>query len=378
VIAHLDQQERTPPRVDLRAVWRPVVFFVTSRVLVVLAFVAAAASHRTLSFHNAASKWDGGFYFHIANHGYPSKVPHVKSVLAFFPGYPLLIRFVEDLLNKHAYTASTIVVFTFGLAATCGIWFLTRELSDVDAADRATALFAFAPGSFVLSMAYTEAVFILFAVAACWALIRRRWILAGVLGACGTITRPDGLALVAAAAAAAYVAIRQRHELRALVAAPLAASGFVAVQLYLWAHTGDPLAFFHAERNGWHQGTTFTGTEVADIRSILRTMSHGGPPDWNHIVLLAGFVMFVAASVVLVRWRPPVELVVFALGMGVFAFTSTRVGFRPRTFLAAFPLAMALGVKMRRGPWFALVLAMSAALLIILAFTTTATLYITP
>ena len=70
--------------------------------------------------------------------------------------------------------------------------------------------------------------------------------------------------------------------------------------------------------------------------------------------LLAGFVIFVAASVVLIRWRPPLELTVYTLAMGAFAFTSTRVGFRPRTFLAAFPLSMALGVKMRRGPWFAL------------------------
>ena len=378
MIAQLDPQQRTSSRVDLKAVWRPALFFLSSRVLVALAFVAAAASRRTLSFHEAASKWDGGFYFQIANHGYPDKVSHMVSVLAFFPGYPLLIRLFEDLLDKDAYTASTIVVYIFGFAATCGIWFLTRELSDVDAADRATALFAFAPGSFVLSMAYTEAVFLLFAVGACWALMRRRWVLAGVLGAFGTATRPDGLALVAAAAAAAYVAVRKRHELRALVSVPLAASGFVAVQLYLWAHTGDPLAFFHAERNGWHQGTTFTGTEIGDIRGIARALGSGAPPDWNHILLLAGFVVFVAASVVLVRWRPPVELTVFAIGLGIFAFTSTRVGFRPRTFLAAFPLSMALGVKMRRGPWFALVLAVSAALLILLAFTTAATLYITP
>ena len=150
------------------------------------------------------------------------------------------------------------------------------------------------------------------------------------------------------------------------------------MQLYYWAHTGDLLAFFHAERNGWHQGTTFTGTEIADIRAIVRAANHGGPPDWNHIVLLAGFVLFVAVSVVLIRWRPPLELIVFTIAMGLFAFASTRVGFRPRTFLAAFPLSMVLGVKMRRGPWFALVLAMSAALLILLAFVTAATLYVTP
>ena len=68
----------------------------------------------------------------------------------------------------------------------------------------------------------------------------------------------------------------------------------------------------------------------------------------------------------------------FTIGMGLFAFMSTRVGFRPRTFLAAFPLSMVLGVKLRRSPWFALVLAMSAALLMLLAFVTAATFYVTP
>lgn len=371
-------EPRARPRIDFKQLWRPTVFFVASRIVVVFAFVAAAAAHPKLSFHNAASKWDGGFYFHIANLGYPNYVPPVKSVLAFFPGYPLLIRWVEHLFGIHAYTASGIVVFVFGLIGTCGVWFLTRELSDVDSADRATLLFAFSPGSFVLSMAYTEAVFVVFAVGTCWALVRRRWVTAGIIGACAAATRPDGLALVLAAAGAAYVAIRTRNEWRALLAIVISAGGFVAVQIYFWAHTGDALAFFHAERNGWHQGTTFVGTEVADIRAIVRAANRGGAPDWNHIVTLAGFVLFVGVVVALIRWRPPVELILFAVGMGFFAFISTRVGFRPRTFLAAFPLSMVLGVKLRRSPWFGLALAMSAALLVLLAFVTAATFYVTP
>ena len=371
-------EPRARPRIDFKQLWRPTVFFVASRIVVVFAFVAAAAAPPKLSFHNAASKWDGGFYFHIANLGYPNYVPPVKSVLAFFPGYPLLIRWVEHLFGIHAYTASGIVVFVFGLIGTCGVWFLTRELSDVDSADRATLLFAFSPGSFVLSMAYTEAVFVVFAVGTCWALVRRRWVTAGIIGACAAATRPDGLALVLAAAGAAYVAIRTRNEWRALLAIVISAGGFVAVQIYFWAHTGDALAFFHAERNGWHQGTTFVGTEVADIRAIVRAANRGGAPDWNHIVTLAGFVLFVGVVVALIRWRPPVELILFAVGMGFFAFISTRVGFRPRTFLAAFPLSMVLGVKLRRSPWFGLALAMSAALLVLLAFVTAATFYVTP
>jgi hypothetical protein len=183
---------------------------------------------------------------------------------------------------------------------------------------------------------------------------------------------------VLAAAGAAYVAIRTRHEWRALISVALGACGFLGVQLYFWAHTGDALAFFHAERNGWHQGTTLVGTEVDDIRAIVRAANRGGAPDWNHIVTLAGFVLFVAVTIALIRWRPPVELILFAIGMGFFAFISTRVGFRPRTFLVAFPLSMVLGVKLRKSPWFSLALAMSAALLVLLAFVTAATFYVTP
>ena len=382
MIAEVDECEPAPPRVDLTQLWRPALLYVSSRALVLLAFVVASAVHPKLSFRYATSAWDGGYYFGIANFGYPKRVPPVGFAgnrLAFFPAYPLAIRGVEQLTGLHAWGASMIVVFVFGFAAACCLWLLTRELSDTDAADRATALFAFGPGSFVLSMAYPEALFVLSAVTTCWALIRRRWFVAGILGAIGAASRPDGLAIVLAAACAAYFAFRQRREWRALVAVALAASGWVAVMAFFWYHTGDAFAFFKAERRGWRQGfSPLASGPRSDVRSVLHTIIRGGRPDWNHIVLFAGLVLFVAAFVVLIRWRPPVPLVAFTVGLGLVALTSPHVDFRPRLLMSAFPLSMALGIKLRRGPWFSFVLGASAMLLVVLAVISTASRYVTP
>ena len=366
------------PRVDLAWLWRPALLFVSSRALVLLAFVVAGAAQRGLGLRASMTRWDGGFYLGIAKYGYPSTV-HGPSRLAFFPGFPLAIRAVETVFQLSVYRASVIVVFAFGLAAACGLWLLTRDLANPEAADRATALFVFAPGSFVLSMGYSEAMFVFCAVATCRALIHRRWLLAGVIGAIGAATRPDGLALVLAAGCAAYGAFRDRHELRAALAVPLIASGFIAVQVYFWAHTKDLFAYFDTERQGWHHGFSTPGTgRIDDIRSVWHTILHGGRPDWNHLVPLVGLIVFVGAFVALARWKPPPTLIGYTIAMAYLAVTSVSVGFRPRLLMATFPLSMALGVTLRRGPWFATTLAASSALLVILTIVTATTRYLVP
>ena len=74
----------------------------------------------------------------------------------------------------------------------------------------------------MLSFAYTEALLLVFAMACLWCLMEERWVLAGVLAAFGTATRPNGLALVLACAVASFLAIRSERDWKSL-AAPLLA-----------------------------------------------------------------------------------------------------------------------------------------------------------
>src|SRR5207253_1167110 len=123
------------------------------------------------------------------------------------------------------------------------LWRLLARIWGREVADRGTALFCFFPGSFVLSMVYSEPLMLALAIGCLLALLDRRWLVAGVLAGLATGVRPNAVALVAACAWAAAVAIVKRREWRALVAPLLAPAGLVAFFAFLWARTGRPDAW---------------------------------------------------------------------------------------------------------------------------------------
>jgi hypothetical protein len=364
-------------RTTLVDLWRPAGMFVASRALASFAFVAASAARPQFGFRSLTSRWDGGYYLSIIGNWYPDYV-RGKSVYAFFPAFPLTARALTHLPGMSSYRAATLVVFVSAIVATCLLWLLTRDIYDIDAADRATALFVFAPGAFVLSMVYAEAFFLCFAIGACWALVRRQWVLAGLLGAVTTATRPNGLAIVVAAVAAVGLEYRRREARASAVLAPvIALCGFAATHLYFWARTSRANAWFAAER-AWHEQTNFGTGRWDDLVHLM--VRNGSRPDWNHVVPTVGLVLFAVLFVVSLRVRPrmPAALVAFALGIAFFAIAAQTLGLRPRFVSSAFPLFIGLGVALRRAVPFAIVVAVSACLMVMLVFVTSTTNYLTP
>ena len=103
----------------------------------------------------------------------------------------------------------------------------------------------------MFSLGYSEGIAITWLALGLLALMRRRWVVAGILGAVATATIPVALAFAVSCLWAAVVAIRRNREWRALVAPILVPAGFAAYQLWLWAHTGNPSAWRLTERGGW-------------------------------------------------------------------------------------------------------------------------------
>src|SRR4051812_33968824 len=72
--------------------------YAASRVAVLAgAAVVAGRVGRLGAISRVLSWWDGQWYLHIVAHGYQHQVPAgsgaaAESTLAFFPGYPLLVR----------------------------------------------------------------------------------------------------------------------------------------------------------------------------------------------------------------------------------------------------------------------------------------------
>lgn len=332
--------------------------FLASRAVVLLSlwFATRLAPERRLAQY--ASTWDGGWYLAVARDGYPDAVPEAAgSTLAFFPVYPLLVRAVDGLSWLTPVGAALLVGGVAALAAAVVIWLLGRALLGADVADRAVALFAFFPGSFVLSMVYAEGVLLLLASGCLFALVRRRWLLAGVLAAVATASRPNAIALVASCAWAAVVTIRSRGSWRSLLAPALAPLGIVGFFAYLWARTGEATAWFQAQRAGWQERVL-----PLAIVDDLQQFAQDPFVDMNNTVVVAGALLTLVGVALLLRSRLPGEIVVFAIVVLGLALVSETLGPRPRFILAAFPVFYAVAARLR-GTAFSSVLGMSACAL---------------
>src|ERR1700677_419307 len=163
-----------------------------------------AALHYSL-WHLIVS-WDSGRYLIIAGHGYsyiPGDLRH-DVIYAWFPGYPAAIDAISWIPGVSLAAAGLVVTILAGLAAA---WGLTRLTLGVTGEPRVsllvTALWAVAPGSIVLSIDYSEALFCALAVWALVALTERRWLSAALLTILAGTVRSTAMALVVAIAVAA-------------------------------------------------------------------------------------------------------------------------------------------------------------------------------
>lgn len=357
-------------------IWRPAGIFAASRAATLLAAAIAADLSPKFGLLGSLTPWDTGWYMELARHGYPGVVPQqagraVQSTLGFFPLYPMTVRGVHRLGLSYEAAGVTVSAIA-GLAACLLLWRLVRHLSGPAVADRAVALFCFFPGAAILSFAYSEALMLALAIGSLFALVRERWITAGVLAALATATRPNAVALVAACAWAAGVAIWRRRAWRALAAPALAPLGLIAFFAYLEFHTGEAGAYFRTQRQGWEQ----TFEPASTLRIVFDFLRHPFA-DTNITVMVFGFLFLAVTLALLVRSRPPAILLVYTLAMMGMALSTPTMGARPRFLLTAFPLVTVLAEDLP-APVFSMVLATFATALGAFTVLTTTSLLATP
>ena len=327
---------------------RPVLIFFTSRAVVAIATKGAALIPPKAFVMDLFGKWDGAWYLAVAQRGYPSHVPVAtgnpgQSDVVFFPLFPLLIRAFHAIVPVSWPWSALILSTLFGLTATVALWQLACRLTDRDVADRVVLLFCFFPGSIVFTMFYAEGLMLTLSILCLEALMRHRWLVAGVLAALATATRPNAIVLAICCAWAAAMAIRERREWWSLVAVALAPLGAVAYFGYLWHRTGSLLAWFHVESRGWGERVDF-GVKTVDRLHTAFVHPWVNP---NNVATSAGLIFVLLAIPFLLRARLPAVLVIFTAGIILLGVWSRTLGLRPRFVLTAFPLFIALGMRLR-------------------------------
>jgi hypothetical protein len=355
-------QPPAPPRWTLRRVGRllaPALIFLGIREfgLLVLTWMAAATDR---SVTEALRSWDGQWFLAIAEGGY-ERVPaglvdafgqrSAETPLAFFPGYPTVVRWFAALDGDGGMglvTASFTVTIVSGVACA---YALARLGTHIRGGSRRTglilvALFAATPMSIVLSMAYSEAMFCALAAWSLVGVLEKRWLLAGVCCAAAGLVRSTGAALLLAVGLAVIIAIVQRRDgWRPWVGGLIAPVGLIAYLGWVGTRTGEWDGWFKLQERGW--GTGFDGgaatvrfslEALADARSVLEVTTVG--------LIVVALVLLVIAVVRKVEW-PLVVYAAAVLAMDLCA--NGLMNSKARLMLPAFtlliPVALALAKR---------------------------------
>jgi hypothetical protein len=337
--------------------------YAASRVVVAAGAATAAYLRAGTRVVDVLISWDGSWYLDVVRDGYPADPAEragelLPNPIAFFPLYPVLVRGADRVLPGQEAVAALAMSLAAGAVATVLVALLTRRLAGPSAAIRAAGLFAFAPGAFVLSMAYAEGV-LLVAAAACLLLLhQRRWLAAGVAAALAGAARPTGIVLAACCAWAAWEAWRRGEGLRALIAPALAPIGTAAYFAWLWAHTGSATIWFRTQREVWRERIDWGDATVDRVFEFARHPFE----DPAVAVVVLGLVVAIAGVVLLVTTDLPRTLYVYTAGVLFLTVASATLGARPRFVFTAFPLVVAAAIRLR-GTAYTVVLTAGAAVL---------------
>ena len=291
------------------------------------------------------TSWDGRWYLELVRLGYPDSIPEnitydqLEARAAFFPVYPWTVRIVDAVLPGGDTAAALLTNLMLGAISVVLIGLLARRLFSISVAARSMTLYAVFPGSFVLSFAYSEAVFLVLAAACLLFLIDERWLLAGLAAALATGARPNGVALVAACVVASVLAIRRTRDWSSLIAVVLSPLGFLGFQWYIDNATGERGAWFRIQREAWSEGTSFGATAVTNTFDFL-THPLASPTD-----ALTAMTVLALVGMVYCAWRVRLPLILTAYSAVIIALMliPDTVTARPRFLFTAFPLIIAVG-----------------------------------
>lgn len=335
----------------------PLVVYLAARALTLVGLTVVNAFIHHDSLWGELYRWDGIWFVH-ASQGYPSHLPMVHghvagNTVAFFPGFPLLIRGVSDLTTVSPVLVAGVISAVTGLVAVGAVGMLTRQFAGAEKATRAALLFAVFPGTFAFSLLYSEGIVITCVAFGLLALLRKQWWLAGLLGMVATATSPIALAFVLSCAWWSVRALIRHRNWKSLVAPVLAPLGAIAYMVYLWIHTGQWNAWRLTERGGWQSYPSL----VYPVHILTTFLFDPIRPTMTGQLLFAGTVVTIAAAVIAVREHQPTPVLVYGIAAAAMAAMSAPVGLRPRFIMLAFPLIIAVATRLRgRAYWWVFVL----------------------
>lgn len=311
------------------------------------------------------ANFDGGHYLSIASGGY-----HIYQQ-AYFPLYPLIIRFFSSIFHISTAISALIISHTSFII---GI-ILFYEIAIIERIRHSLLVVIFLllfPTSFFFVSAYNESLYFALACGLIYALKRKQWLIAGLLGLLASATRLFGIFLIIFPIFEFASLQKEKRGFLHVLSIVLIPCGFILYLLFLWRTEGDPFAFFHVlpafgEQRG--SGSIILLPQV--VWRYIKIFFSASPWTLQYGVAVLEMMMFLfGATLIFVGWKQSIKkqyLIYSFFVLMLSSFTGTFSSL-PRYFLSAFPLFFMLGnmhnmwMKIVVSAFFAIGLIISTAL----------------
>ena len=317
------------------------------------------------------NRWDAPHYLDVALFGYTaydpgnlpmySKLGDLDLFIVFYPLFPWATRAGMAVLPE--LVAPIAVSAVASVAAVLLLFRLVAREFGERIGKRAAVFMLIFPTAYFLHIGYTESLFLALVLGSFLAARTDRWWLAGLLGGLAALTRVNGLILIPALAAEAWLAWSVTRQWRWQWAwIGLVAVGFGGYLAVNYAVYGNPFEFLRIQSEHWYKSVAWPWEGIG---GVLGWLGSDNPEDavMYGITELVAIGLGLAGTVVAaVRYRP--GWFTWMAGNWLLFVSTAFVLSVPRYTLTMFPLFASLAQLAERR-WVGIVLgAVSVVLLL--------------
>jgi len=317
------------------------------------------------------NRWDAPHYLDVALFGYTnydpgnlpmySKLGDLDLFIVFYPLFPWAtavgLTFLPDLVAPVMVSAIASVAAVLLLHR-----LVAREFGE-RVGKRAAIFMLIFPTAYFLHIGYTESLFLALVLGSFLAARTDRWWLAGLLGGLAALTRVNGLILIPALAAEAWLQwARDGRRRVAWAGIGLVAVGFGGYLLVNYAVYGNPFEFLRIQNEHWFKSLAWPWEGIGGVFGWLENNEPENVVMYG-VTELAAIGLGLAGTVVAAfRFRP--GWFTWMTGNWLLFASTSFVLSVPRYALTMFPL-FAWFAQLAERRWLGLVLGgVSVALLL--------------
>lgn len=295
------------------------------------------------------ANFDGFHYLSIARSGYG----YLQE--AFFPLFPLLIRFLAPFFKGYLNAGFFLVNFAFLVMIYA--FQLLMEADKEKNLDRLLLLFLFFPTGFYFACLYNESLFLAFVFLSFFQAKKGKWLWAGILASLASATRVVGIFMFPALLVEfleqnhwSFKSFLKKEHWPKLAAISVSALGFLAYAAYLKIKTGDWLRFASVQAEFGAQRSTSRLILLPQVFwRYLKMIITVDPHQYLYFNVWLEFLVALMFLLLLIlgwgkrkKYQIPASFLTFASFAYLLPTLTGTFSSLPRYVLACFPAFMVL------------------------------------